>query len=85
MKATFCLADRGFASFAHLALLFLRQMHGVFRCHQQTNCQFSSEPQAHQQTQTQKGNATFALRPTSGAMGSAGRVHQTESEAEMDG
>ena len=29
------LADRGFASFAHLALLFLRNMHGVFRCHQQ--------------------------------------------------
>jgi hypothetical protein len=29
------LADRGFASFAHLALLFLRQMHGLFRCHQQ--------------------------------------------------
>jgi len=28
-------ADRGFASFAHLALLFLRNMHGVFRCHQQ--------------------------------------------------
>jgi hypothetical protein len=28
------LADRGFASFTHLALLFLRQMHGVFRCHQ---------------------------------------------------
>jgi hypothetical protein len=27
-------ADRGFASFAHLALLFLRKMHGVFRCHQ---------------------------------------------------
>jgi Transposase DDE domain len=28
------LADRGFASFAHLALLFLRKMHGAFRCHQ---------------------------------------------------
>jgi hypothetical protein len=28
------LADRGFASFVHLALLFLRHMHGVFRCHQ---------------------------------------------------
>lgn len=28
------LADRGFASFAHLALLFLRKMHAVFRCHQ---------------------------------------------------
>jgi hypothetical protein len=29
------IADRGFASFAHLALLFLRKMHAVFRCHQQ--------------------------------------------------
>jgi hypothetical protein len=28
------LADRGFASFTHLALLVLRNMHGVFRCHQ---------------------------------------------------
>jgi hypothetical protein len=28
------LADRGFASFAHLALLSMRNMHAVFRCHQ---------------------------------------------------
>ena len=28
------IADRGFASFAHLALLFLRKMHALFRCHQ---------------------------------------------------
>jgi hypothetical protein len=28
------LADRGFASYGHLALLFLRKMHAVFRCHQ---------------------------------------------------
>ena len=28
------IADRGFASFTHLALLFKRQMHGVFRGHQ---------------------------------------------------
>lgn len=27
-------ADRGLASFAHLALLFLRNLHAVFRCHQ---------------------------------------------------
>lgn len=27
-------ADRGLASFAHLALLSLRKMHAVFRCHQ---------------------------------------------------
>src|ERR1700737_3222701 len=34
-KGDILLADRGFASFAHLALLFMRKMHGVFRCHQQ--------------------------------------------------
>jgi hypothetical protein len=28
------IADRGFASFAHLALLFQRKIHAVFRCHQ---------------------------------------------------
>ncbi len=28
------LADRGFASFTHLALISLRKMHAVFRCHQ---------------------------------------------------
>ena len=28
------LADRGFASYAHFGLLFLRKLHGVFRCHQ---------------------------------------------------
>ena len=28
------LADRGLASFAHLALLFQRKLHAVFRCHQ---------------------------------------------------
>jgi Transposase DDE domain len=28
------IADRGLASFAHLALLFLRKMHALFRCHQ---------------------------------------------------
>jgi hypothetical protein len=28
------ITDRGLASFAHLALLFMRKMHGLFRCHQ---------------------------------------------------
>jgi hypothetical protein len=28
------IADRGFASFTHLVLLFRRKMHGLFRCHQ---------------------------------------------------
>ena len=34
------IADRGFASFAHLALLFLRNMHAVFRCHQRQIVRF---------------------------------------------
>jgi hypothetical protein len=34
-KDDILLADRGFASFAHLALLSQRELHGVFRCHQQ--------------------------------------------------
>jgi len=33
-KGDILLADRGFASFGHLALLFLQQIHAVFRCHQ---------------------------------------------------
>lgn len=28
------IADRGFASYTHLALVFLRNIHAVFRCHQ---------------------------------------------------
>jgi hypothetical protein len=33
-KGDVLIADRGFASFAHLALLFMQKMHGLFRCHQ---------------------------------------------------
>jgi hypothetical protein len=35
-------ADRGFASYAHLALLFLRNLHAVFRCHQRQIVSFRS-------------------------------------------
>lgn len=34
------IADRGFASFAHLTLLFLRNIHAVFRCHQKQIVRF---------------------------------------------
>jgi hypothetical protein len=34
-------ADRGFCSYAHLALLSLRQIHAVFRMHQQTIVDFA--------------------------------------------
>lgn len=33
-KGDILIADRGFASYAHLALLSLRKMHALFRCHQ---------------------------------------------------
>jgi hypothetical protein len=35
------LADRAFCSFAHLALLWMQQIHAVFRMHQRTICTFS--------------------------------------------
>jgi len=34
-------ADRGFCSYAHLALLFLRNLHGVLRIHQRTIVDFT--------------------------------------------
>ena len=48
-------ADRGFASFAHLALLFKRQMHGLFRCHQQQIVSFRVGRKHTQQRKPQRG------------------------------
>jgi hypothetical protein len=49
------LADRGFASFAHLALLFLRKMHAVFRCHQQQIVSFRVGRKHTKQSKPRKG------------------------------
>jgi Transposase DDE domain len=49
------LADRGFASFAHLALLFLRKMHGVFRCHQRQIVNFRVGRKHTGQSKSKKG------------------------------
>lgn len=49
------LADRGFASFAHLALLFLRNLHAVFRCHQRQIVDFRVGRRHTGQRQAQKG------------------------------
>jgi hypothetical protein len=49
------LADRGFASFAHLALLFLRKMHAVFRCHQKQIVNFRVGRKHTGQRKSQKG------------------------------
>jgi Transposase DDE domain len=49
------LADRGFASYAHLALVFLRQLHAVFRCHQKQIVDFRVGRRHTGQRKSQKG------------------------------
>jgi hypothetical protein len=49
------LADRGFASFAHLALLSLRKLHAVFRCHQKQIVRFQVGRQHTRQRKPRKG------------------------------
>ena len=49
------LADRGFASFAHLALLLMRKMHAVFRCHQKQIVNFRVGRKHTRQTKPKKG------------------------------
>jgi Transposase DDE domain len=49
------LADRGFASFAHLALLLMRKMHGLFRCHQKQIVSFRVGRKHTGQRRPQKG------------------------------
>jgi hypothetical protein len=49
------IADRGFASFAHLALLLLRKMHAVFRCHQRQIVSFRVGRKHTKQSKARKG------------------------------
>jgi hypothetical protein len=49
------LADRGLASFAHLALLFGRRMHALFRCHQQQIVSFRVGRKHTKQRKPQRG------------------------------
>lgn len=49
------LADRGFASFTHLALIFLRKMHAVFRCHQKQIVSFRIGRKHTKQSKPKKG------------------------------
>jgi IS4 transposase len=49
------LADRGFASFAHFGLLFLRKMHAVFRCHQRQIVSFRVGRKHTKHTKPRKG------------------------------
>jgi Transposase DDE domain len=49
------IADRGLASFVHLALLFRRQMHAVFRCHQKQIVNFRVGRRHTKQNKPRKG------------------------------
>jgi DDE family transposase len=49
------LADRGFASFGHLALLLKRKMHAVFRCHQRQIVSFRKGRKHTRQSRPTKG------------------------------
>lgn len=49
------LADRGFASFAHLGLLLKRKLHGLFRCHQKQIVDFRVNRKHTSQRKPQKG------------------------------
>jgi hypothetical protein len=49
------IADRAFASFAHVALLFMRKMHALFRCHQKQIVSFRVGRQHTQQRKPIKG------------------------------
>jgi hypothetical protein len=49
------LTDRGLASFTHLALLFLRKMHAVFRCHQKQIVNFRVGRKHQKQRKPRKG------------------------------
>lgn len=49
------IADRGFASFVHLALLSLRNMHGLFRCHQRQIVDFRVHRRHTSQRRPEKG------------------------------
>lgn len=49
------LADRGFASFAHLALVLTRGIHAVFRCHQRQIVDFRADRPHTSQRKSHKG------------------------------
>ena len=49
------LADRGFASFAHMALLFQRNLHALFRCHQKQIVNFRVGRKHTSQRKSRKG------------------------------
>lgn len=49
------IADRGFCSFAHLALLFQRKIHGLFRCHQKQIVSFRVGRKHTKRRQPQRG------------------------------
>jgi Transposase DDE domain len=67
------IADRALCSFAHLALLFLRNMHAVFRCHQK---QIVSFRVGRKHTKQRRGKRAQKGLPTSRYLRRLGRWDQ---------
>ena len=54
--------DRGFCSFAHLAMLAARGVHGVFRMHQRTTVSFRPHRKKHRKGQRGRPHSRFVRR-----------------------
>ncbi len=81
------LGDRGFCSYAHLAMLLSRELHGVFRVHQRQIVDFTpGRPQAPRRGEGQGASrgddpAALAVGAVAGRCGSGGRLVQAQAEA----
>ena len=77
------LGDRGFCSYAHLALLSLKGIFGVFRIHQRKKVEFQlEEPRQRRGGYPQRPAAPLAL--PLGGQGPRGRVDQAQGGAGVD-
>ena len=83
------LGDRGFCSYAHLAILLNRNLHGVFRVHQRQIVELHPGPAAGPAGQGEaapRGDdpAALAVGAGAGGLGSSGRLVQAQVSSTVD-
>lgn len=74
--------DRGFCSYAHLALCLQANMHAVFRVHQRQIVDF--HPHRRSAGDSGQGHSHLAIRQASGTVRSIGGVGQAQVAAQVD-
>ncbi len=80
------LGDRGFCSYAHLAILIQRGLHAVFRTHQKQIIDFTpGRPGSAPRVEGPTRHASFAMGPVPGQFRSDRHVIEANESAEMDG